>query len=83
MGVSGTSAFMPVRHHAATEIVLRESSLARTALRHTYYATSRISRTGDALKTGLLGAPADGKVTWTAHAELAEAAAAWVAYMHS
>ena len=30
---------------------------------------------GDALETGVLAAPADGKVSWTAHADLAEAAA--------
>ena len=30
---------------------------------------------GDALETGVLAAPADGKVAWAAHADLAEAAA--------
>ena len=30
---------------------------------------------GDAARTGLLDAPADGKVSWTTHADLAEAAA--------
>lgn len=30
---------------------------------------------GDALETGVIEAPADGKVSWTAHVDLAEAAA--------
>ena len=76
---STTSAFAPAHDHAATETMLRESGLAWTALRHGFYATSGIMMAGGAWTTGVLEGPADGKVAWTAHADLAEAAAAIVA----
>jgi len=47
--------------------------MAWTALRQGLYATSGIMLMGDALETGVLEAPAGGKVAWTAHADLAEA----------
>ena len=75
MGASATSAFPPMRDHAATEAMLRESGLAWTALRHGFYAASAVALMGDALTTGVLEAPADGAVSWTTHADLAEAAA--------
>jgi NAD(P)H dehydrogenase (quinone) len=75
MAVSASSAFPPMRDHAATETMLRESGLAWTALRDGFYAASGIAMMGDAPKTGVLESPADGKVSWTAHADLAEAAA--------
>ncbi len=80
MGASATSAFPPMLDHAATEDMLRQSGLAWTALRHGFYAASGIALMGDALKTGVLEAPADGKVSWTAHADLAEAAAVILAH---
>ncbi|MES2465385.1 MAG: NAD(P)H-binding protein [Armatimonadota bacterium] len=73
--VSASSAFPPMLDHAATEDMLRQSGLAWTALRHGFYASSGILFMGAALETGVLAAPADGKVAWTAHADLAEAAA--------
>ncbi|MEO7134693.1 MAG: SDR family oxidoreductase [Vicinamibacterales bacterium] len=75
MAVSHDSAFPPMRDHAATEDLLRESGLAWTALRHGFYAASGLMLMGDVLDTGLLEAPDDGKVSWTAHADLAEATA--------
>jgi NAD(P)H dehydrogenase (quinone) len=75
MAVSTASAFPPMRDHAATETMLRESGLAWTALRDGFYAASGMAMMGDAPKTGVLESPADGKVSWTAHADLAEAAA--------
>ncbi len=75
MAASATSAFPPMRDHAATEAMLSESGLAWTALRNGFYAASGIALMGDALKTGVIEAPADGKIAWTAHADLAEAAA--------
>jgi NAD(P)H dehydrogenase (quinone) len=75
MAVSASSAFPPMRDHAATETMLRESGLAWTALRDGFYAASGITMMGDSPKTGVLESPADGKVSWTAHADLAEAAA--------
>ena len=75
MAASASSAFPPARDHAATEDLLRQSGLAWTALRHGFYAASGIAFMGDAVETGVLEAPADGKVAWTAHVDLAETAA--------
>ena len=75
MAASHSSAFPPARDHAKTEDLLRHSGMAWTALRHGFYGASGIMLMGDALKSGLLEAPQDGKFAWTAHADLAEAAA--------
>lgn len=69
------SEFAPARVHATTEVMLRDSGVAWTALRNGFYATSGILMAGEAWKTGVIEAPEDGKVTWTAHVDLAEAAA--------
>lgn len=76
---SPTSEFAPALDHAATEVMLRDSGLAWTALRNGFYATSGILMTSDAWTTGVLEGPPDGKVSWTAHADLADAAAAILA----
>jgi len=75
MAASSTSLFPPMRDHAATEEMLSQSGVAWTALRNGFYASSGLMFLGEALKTGRLEVPADGKVSWTAHADLAEAAA--------
>ena len=75
MAAGANSAFPPMPYHAASETMLAESGLAWTALRNGFYADSGVMLMGDAPKTGVLAAPADGKVSWTAHADLAEAAA--------
>ena len=75
MAVSDTSAFAPMRDHFETERLLRESGVAWTALRNGFYGASGIAMMGDAFDTGLLEVPADGPVSWTAHADLAEASA--------
>jgi uncharacterized protein YbjT (DUF2867 family) len=75
MAASDTSAFPPMHDHHATEVMLRQSGLAWTALRNGFYATSGIALMGNVRETGLIEAPADGPVSWTAHADLAEAAA--------
>ncbi|WP_375402013.1 NAD(P)H-binding protein [uncultured Sphingomonas sp.] len=75
MAANGTSAFPPMLDHAATEGMLAACGTAWTALRNGFYAASGIALMGDALETGVIEAPADGKVAWTAHADLAEAAA--------
>ena len=79
MAVSSSSEFPPMHDHAATEEMLRESGLAWTALRHGFYASAGVLFMGEAIHTGELEAPADGKVSWTAHADLAEGAAAILA----
>lgn len=73
MAASATSAFPPAQDHAATEAMLARSGLAWTALRHGFYAESGLMMTGEGLKTGVIEAPADGKISWTTHADLAEA----------
>lgn len=75
MGASPTSAFSPMPDHAATEAVLQASGVAFTALRNGFYADSGLLLMGQALTTGVLAAPADGPVSWTAHGDLAQAAA--------
>jgi NAD(P)H dehydrogenase (quinone) len=75
MAVSASSAFPPMHDHAATEEMLRQSGLAWTALRHGFYASSGVMMMGEAFKTGTLETPADGKFSWAAHDDLAEAAA--------
>ena len=79
MATSAASLFPPMRDHAKTEAMLAESGLAWTSLRHGFYAASGLMLMGNALKTGVIEAPADGKVAWTAHADLAAADAAILA----
>jgi len=75
MGANADSAFAPMRGHAATEALLHASGLAFTSLRNGFYADSALQIMGGALETGSIVRPADGPVSWTAHADLAEAAA--------
>lgn len=75
MAASATSAFPPMHDHAATEAILAEAGIAWTSLRHGFYASTVPMLIGDAATSGVLAAPADGKVSWTTHADLAEAAA--------
>ncbi|MFC0216536.1 SDR family oxidoreductase [Paenibacillus chartarius] len=76
MGSSPTSHFAPMIHHATTEKLLDNSGIAFTSLRNGYYASMALMMIGGAIKTGELIAPEDGPVAWTAHSDLAEAAAA-------
>jgi NAD(P)H dehydrogenase (quinone) len=75
MAASASSAFPPMHNHAATEEVLRSCGVAWTALRNGFYGASGIAILGEALKTGILETAVDGPIAWTAHTDLAEAAA--------
>ena len=75
MGASAASAFKPMHDHAAAEAMLREAGVAWTALRNGFYASTLPTMVGDAALSDVLAAPEDGKVSWTAHADLAAAAA--------
>ncbi len=75
MGVGANSAFSPMHDHAAAEAMLGEAGVAWTSLRNGFYASTVPMMVGDAAESGVLAAPQDGKVSWTAHADLAEAAA--------
>ncbi|MGH8881019.1 MAG: NmrA family NAD(P)-binding protein [Stackebrandtia sp.] len=69
------SAFAPMLDHAATERYLAKPGIGFTALRNGFYASTVPLLLGQALETGELVAPVDGPVSWTTHADLAEAAA--------
>jgi uncharacterized protein YbjT (DUF2867 family) len=79
MGAIQTSKFPPMHTHAATEKMLADSGVAWTALRNGFYASSIMLFIGKALKSGIIEVPADGRVSWTTHADLAEATAAILA----
>ncbi|MEU5935549.1 NAD(P)H-binding protein [Micromonospora sp. NPDC047187] len=72
---SRDSLFAAQPAHAATEEHLAGLGVPFTALRNGFYASTLSFSIGAALETGQLVAPADGPVSWTAHADLAEAAA--------
>jgi NAD(P)H dehydrogenase (quinone) len=72
---AATSAFAPMPDHAETEAHLARTGTAWLALRNGFYANTITRLLGPALETGELVAPADGPVSWTTHADLAEAAA--------
>ena len=55
--------------------MLAGSEVAWTSLRNGFYASTVPRLIGDAAQSGVLVAPADGKVSWTTHADLAAAAA--------
>jgi len=75
MGASATSAFRPMHNHAATEAMLSTCGVPWTALRNGFYAESGAAIVGKVRDTQAVTTPADGKVSWTAHADLAAAAA--------
>lgn len=75
VGASATSPFAPMVDHAATEDALRSSGVPFTSLRNGFYVESAILMLGAAVTTGDLAVPEDGAVSWTSHADLAEAAA--------
>ncbi|TGN75704.1 NAD-dependent epimerase/dehydratase family protein [Streptomyces bauhiniae] len=79
MAASPASHFQACRDHAATEEILRTCGVPYTALRNGFYAASALQFLGPALDSGQLALPEDGPVSWTAHADLAEAAAAILA----
>ncbi|MFD9502790.1 SDR family oxidoreductase [Streptomyces sp. NPDC060035] len=79
MGANASSAFQPCRDHAATEEALRASGVPFTSLRNGFYAASAVQFAGHGLESGAITLPADGPVSWTAHADLAYAAAAILA----
>jgi NAD(P)H dehydrogenase (quinone) len=73
-GASPRSLFAATAAHAQTEQDLQASGVAFTALRNGFYATSAIQFLGQAITTGTIVVPEDGPVSWTAHADLADAA---------
>lgn len=78
-GAAPDSLFAPMPDHAATEQHLASTGTPYTSLRNGFYASTVPRLLGRALQTGELVAPADGPISWTTHADLAEAAAAILA----
>ncbi len=74
-GANPSSAFTPCRDHAATEALLESSRVPYVSLRNGFYAESALFQMGDMRETGKIALPEDGPVSWTARADLAEAAA--------
>ncbi|RMB81632.1 NmrA family NAD(P)-binding protein [Streptomyces shenzhenensis] len=79
MGASASSHFQACRDHAATEEALRACGVPFTSLRNGFYAAGAMQFLAPALESGEIALPADGPVSWTAHADLAEATAAVLA----
>ncbi|NVI92491.1 SDR family oxidoreductase [Actinomadura sp. BRA 177] len=75
MGANPSSVFPPMPDHAATEEMLRASGVPFTSLRNGFYASTTVALVGAALQSGELAVPEDGPVSWTSHADLAEATA--------
>jgi NAD(P)H dehydrogenase (quinone) len=75
MGADTSSPFPPMPDHAATEDAVQASGAAFTSLRNGFYASTVPVLLRGALHTGELRVPRDGAIAWTAHADLAEAAA--------
>jgi len=69
------SLFPPQPVHAVTEEHLGQLGVPFTALRNGFYTSTLGMHIAAALETGILVAPEDGPVSWTAHADLAELAA--------
>ena len=72
---SKDSLFAAQPTHAETEEYVAGLGVPFTALRNGFYASTLGFLITGAVETGQLVAPADGPVSWTAHADLAEAAA--------
>lgn len=79
MGASAASRFEACRGQAADEEALRDCGVPFTSLRNGFHAMSAANFLGHAVASGTLALPADGPVCWTAHADLADAAAAILA----
>ncbi len=75
-GANPSSAVPFARDHAATEELLRHSGVPFVSLRNGFYAESALYQLGGIRDTGRLALPEDGPVSWTARADLAEAAVA-------
>ena len=74
-----SSAVPFARDHAATEALLLSSGVPFVSLRNGFYAESALYQLGRIKETGQLVLPEDGPVSWTARADLAEAAASALA----
>ncbi|MEU0239076.1 NAD(P)H-binding protein [Nocardiopsis sp. NPDC006198] len=75
-GVATDGPYPPAAVHAATETILADAGVAWTSLRYGFFSHSFAPLLGPWRETGVIAAPADGPVPWTAPADLSEATAA-------
>ena len=75
MATSESSAFPPMHDYAASEGLLERCGVPFTILRNGFYGTSALQILREALASGQVTTALDGKISWVAHADLAEAAA--------
>lgn len=76
VGADALSPFPPTVTHAATEMMLRDSGIAFTALRNGFYADTPVRLLRTAVGTGELRVPVDAPVSWSMHRDLAPGIAA-------
>ncbi len=75
-GANPSSAVAFARDHAETEALLASCGVPFVSLRNGFYAESALYQLGGMQETGRLALPKDGRVSWTARTDLAEAAVA-------
>lgn len=74
-GAATDGPYPPAAVHAATEKILAGSGVAWTSLRYGFFSHSFAPMLGPWQETGVIAAPADGPVPWTAPGDLSEATA--------
>ena len=76
-GKGTASIFIPTRdNHVPTDALLAECGVPYVSLQNGFYAESALYQLRGMRETGRLALPEDGPVSWTARADLAEAAVA-------
>lgn len=75
IGSSLNSFFPPMLSHAKAEAYLTQAEIPFTSFRNGFYAESATQMLEQAIKTGELRLPEDGKVAWTSHEDLAHVVA--------
>lgn len=76
-GKGAASIFVPTKqNHVPTDALLAECGVPYISLQNGFYAESALYQLRGLRETGRLALPDDGRVSWTARADLAEAAVA-------
>ena len=76
-GKGTASIFVPTKeNHVPTDALLAECGVPYVSLQNGFYAESALFQLRGLKETGKIALPADGPVSWTARADLAEAAVA-------
>ncbi len=75
MATGESSAFPPMHDYAASEKLLEGCGVPFTILRNGFYGASALQILESALASDQVTTALDGKISWVAHADLAEAAA--------